>query len=512
MYGGTLLQTGELEGVEAWLRAAERWLDPAEVMEPREDGYEQPGIQAAEMVVDEIEFHRLPGAIAIHRAGQALMLGKVADTLKYARRALDLAPEDDFLRRGGAAVLQGLVLWTIGDLKAARQMYLEGIVYLQRAGYMADSTGAALALADIVIVQGHLREAISIYEQALRFASEHGEPNLRGTADMLVGMSELYLEQNNLQAAIHCLQRSKEQGEHTGLPQNRYRWRVAMARIRAAEGDLNGALDLLHEAERLYASDFSPNVRPVAALKGRIWVVQGRLDEALDWVRAQELSAEDELSYLHEYEHITLARILLAHYKRNRADYVIQETAALLERLLKEAQAGGRAKSEIEILILQALVQHVQGDISAALLPLRRALALAEPKGYLRIFVDEGSPMKQLLREAANQAITPSYTRKLLEAFNDEQPVSQVSSPLPVSQALIEPEVQPAKAFLVESLSQRELEILRLFKTELSGPEIARELVVALSTVRTHTKSIYSKLNVNSRRAAVKRAIELGLI
>src|SRR5258708_33608794 len=116
-------------------------------------------------------------------------------------------------------------------------------------------------------------------------------------------MGEVLGEGNDLNAAMQHLLRSKELGEHTGLPQNRYRWRVAMARIREAEGDLAGALDLLHEAERLYVSDFFPNVRPVAALVTRVWVAQGRLGEALDWAHAQGLSVEDDLSYLREFEH-----------------------------------------------------------------------------------------------------------------------------------------------------------------------------------------------------------------
>ena len=122
-----------------------------------------------------------------------------------------------------------------------------------------------------------------IYEQALRLASEHREPNLRGTADMLVGMSELYYEHNDLHSAAQCLLRAKEQGELTGLPQNRYRLRVAMARIRQAEGDPHEALGLLDEAERQFMGDFSPNVRPIAAMKARLYARQGRLDEALDW-------------------------------------------------------------------------------------------------------------------------------------------------------------------------------------------------------------------------------------
>ena len=196
---------------------------------------------------------------------------------------------------------------------------------------------------------------------------------------MLVGMSELYREQNDLQSATQCLIKSKAQGEHTGLPQNRYRWHVAMAGIRQAEGDLNGALDLLDEAERLYMSDFSPNVRPIAAMRARVWARQGRLEEALNWVLEQKLTAADDLSYLREFEHITLARILLACYQRDHADRSALEAAAalhnataLLDRLSTAADTGGRARSALEIRILQALNQHAQGNIPAALAPLSR--------------------------------------------------------------------------------------------------------------------------------------------
>ena len=168
--------------------------------------------------------------------------------------------------------------------------------------------------------------------------------------------------------------------------------------------------------------------------------------------------------------------------------------------------------SVIEILTLQALAYQMQGSTPAALETLSRTLALAEPQGYVRMFLDEGPSMAKLLGEAAERGIMQSYTNKLLGEFQDEGQQSGGSSQFIPSQPLIVPDVRPAKDILVEPLSQRELEILRLLETELSGPEIARELVIALSTVRTHTKSIYSKLNVNSRRAAVKRAIELGLI
>jgi LuxR family transcriptional regulator, maltose regulon positive regulatory protein len=262
-------------------------------------------------------------------------------------------------------------------------------------------------------------------------------------------------------------------------------------------------------------SDFSPDVRPIRALKIRVEVTQGRLDEALNWAREEGLSADDNLSYLHEFEHITLARVLLARSQHDREDRYILESMGLLERLLKAAQEGGRTGSAIEILVLLALAHQMQGDIPSALPLLERALMLAEPEGYIRIFLDEGADMLQLLRETIALGIMPGYSGKLLAAFDADQQGVEEGKPRFTSLAsssLIEPEVQPAKYVLVEPLSQRELDILRLFKTELSGPEIANELVIALSTVRTHTKSIYSKLNVNSRRAAVRRAIELGLI
>ncbi len=487
-YAGALLAGGELKGVEDRLRDAERWLDMTA------DGRERHQARSANMVVvDEEEFRRLPGAIAIYRAGQALALGDVPETVTYARRALELVPEEDHLGRGAATALLGLAYWTSGDLETAHRTYAEGMARVHKAGHLSDAISGAIARADIRIAQGRLHEAMRTYEQALQLATEQGEPVLRGTADLYVGMSELHREQNDLHAAMQCLLSSKELGERTGLPQNRSRWCVAMARIREAQGDLDGALDLLHEAERLYMRDFFPNVRPVAALKTRVRVAQGRLGEALGWAREQGLSAHDDLSYLREFEHITLARVLLARSKSDRADRSMREAIGLLERLLKAAEAGERMGSVIEILVLLSLAHQIQGDIPAALAPLERALTLAEPEGYVRIFVDEGPPMAVLLEAAAKHGTAPSYVRRLLAALG------KAEDRTPVKQGLIEP------------LSERELEVLRLLRTDLSGPDIARELMVSLHTLRTHTNNIYTKLGVNNRRAAVRRAEELGL-
>jgi LuxR family maltose regulon positive regulatory protein len=491
-YAHVLLATGHLEGVEDRLRDAERWLDTA---------------AEGMVVVDHEELRRLPGTIALARAGQAFARGDVPATVVYARRVLDLAPEDDQLTRGGAAGFLGLAAWANGELETAYQTFAGGMASLQQAGNIADAINGANILAAIRIGQGRLRDAMRTYEQGLQLGAGQGALVVRGSADMHVGMSELCCERNDLPAATQHLLRSRELGEHAAFTQNRYRSRVAMARIRQIQGDLLGALDLLDEAARLYMSDFSPNVRPIAALKARVWLAQGRLEEALEWVRAQRLSAHDELSYLREFEHITLVRVLLAQYVIQGAEAALVDAIGLLERLLHAAQAGARMGSQIEILVLQALAHHLQGDLATAQMPLSRALALGEPEGYVRLFVDEGPPMAHLLREVAAHGILPGYVGKLLAAFGQGPVVGQQEAPQPG----LAPGSQPLTP-LVEPLSQRELQVLRLFKTELDGPQIAGELVISLNTLRTHTKNIYTKLGVSNRRAAVRRAEELALL
>jgi LuxR family transcriptional regulator, maltose regulon positive regulatory protein len=487
-FAGALLSVGELEGVESRLRDAERWLDVTTGTDARSQA------RSAEMVVaDEEEYRRLPGMIELYRAAQALARGELPGTVRHARRALELAPGDDHLCRAGASGMLGLASWASGDLEAGHSAYAECMAGLRRAGHIADTFGCAIALADIRLVQGRLGEAMRTYEQALQHVPEQGGPVLRGTADMYVGMSGVHRERDDLHAATQQLLRSQELGEHTGLPQNRYRWRVAMARIRQAEGDLDGALDLLNEAERVYVGDFFPNVRPVPALRARVWIAQGSLGEALGWAREQGLSADDDLSYLREFEHITLARVLMARYQDERAERSVHEAIRLLERLLRAAEEGGRAGSVIEILVLRALAYQRRGDTPAALSCLERAVTLAEPEGYVRVFVDEGPPIASLLRVAAKQQTAGNYVRQLLAA------VTETEQNGPVKQALLEP------------LSERELDVLRLLGTELDGPAIARELMVSLNTVRTHTKHIYAKLAVTNRRAAVRRAAELDL-
>ncbi len=486
-YAYALFGGGEPGGVESRLQEAERWLGTK-------------ADTAGMVVVDEEEFRRLPSMIALLRAAQALASSDMPEAVKNARRVLDLAPEDAHLMLGGAASVLGLAAWASGDLEAARRMTADGMANVRQAGYISSAIGSALVLADIQIAQGCLHEAMTTYERGLQWATEPGAPVLRGAADMYVGMSDLHREHNDLKTATQHLLTSQTLGELARLPQNPYRWCAAMARIREAQGDLDDALDLLDQAERLYDGNFSPNVRPIAARKTRIWVGQGRLGEALGWARGQGLSVENELSYLHEFNHITLARVLLACYQRNHADGSISGVVGLLERLLKAAEERGGKGSVIEILVLQAIAYHAQGDLPAALLPLQHALALAEPQGFIRMFLDEGSSMLQLLRETSARKIKPDYTDKLLADFESEKRKSEDKPDLLLAQSLIEP------------LSQRELKILQLIAQGLSNREIGDRLFLALDTIKGHNRKIFDKLQVQSRTEAIARARELGLL
>ena len=494
-YALVSLTRGGLEGVESHLRNAERWMDMTEDINRRSEA------QAAGMViVDEEEFRRLPGMIALIRGARALARGDMPETVKYAQRAFDLATVDDYLTLGGAASQLGLAAWADGDLEVARRMTADGTANVRLAGYISSAIGGSIVLADIQIAQGCLHEAMTTYKRALQWATESGGLVLPGAADMHVGMSNLHYEHNDLITATQLLIESQAMGKLAELPQNPYRWHAAMARLQVAQGDLEGALDLLIQAERLYDGAFSPNLRPVATQKVRVWVAQGRLDEALDWAREHGLSVENEPSYLHEFDHITLARILLARYLSGHDDGSISGVMGLLERLLKAAEEGGRNGSVIEILVLQAILLHTKGDLTKALISLQHALELAEPEGYVRIFLDEGTKMQHLLTEASMLLIMPAYTKKLLTEFETSK-----------TRNVSKPELSPANR-LVEPLSAREIEILLLVAQGLSNKQIGERLFLALDTVKGHNRKIFDKLNVQSRTEAAARARELGLL
>jgi LuxR family maltose regulon positive regulatory protein len=221
----------------------------------------------------------------------------------------------------------------------------------------------------------------------------------------------------------------------------------------------------------------------------------------MDWVYEQGLFVNDDLSYLREFEHVTLARLLIAKYKSDRVERSILEAMGLLERLLKAAEESGRMGSVIETLVLQALAHEAQDNVPLALGPLERALALAEPEGYVRIFVDEGQPMARLLYEAVTRGVAPDHARRVLAAFPSAEPEQTDSLT-----------TQAPKSDLTEPLSERELEVLELIAEGLTNREIAARLYLSLNTVKGHTRNIYSKLGVHSRTQAVARARTFGIL
>ena len=439
------------------------------------------------VVLDPAEYARLPAVVETYSAALALVSGDLSGTLEHAEAALAGADSGDHLTLASASALRGLAAWTAGDLDAAHHAYRTASENLARAGHVADILGCAITLADIEMTEGKLARAQQTLEDALGLATSV-DPPLRGVADMHVGLSRVARERGDLAGAAEHLRRADELGESAGLPQNPYRWRVAMAHLRAAEGDTTAAVALLEEAERVYVGDFVPDVRPVAAARARVLIAAGDVSGAFAWARGRGIAAADPLAYVHEYEHVTLARILLA-------DQSLEQASALLERLLEAAEAGGRTGTVIEVLVLLALARAAAHDQDQALLSLERAVGLAEPAGYIQVFADAGSPLVALLHLLGRRHRNWTFLRHLAAVDATKPP----SGPGRTDQQLVEP------------LSSRELDVLRLLASDLDGPAIARELGVSLTTVRTHTQHVYAKLSVNNRRAAVRRAHQLNL-
>jgi LuxR family maltose regulon positive regulatory protein len=468
---GARMVTGDTDGGDELLDELERSLDA-----------DWPSVDM--IVHDHAEFRRIPVQAAMYRAGLALLHGDLTGTIAHGERAATLGGADDHLGLGAAAALIGLAQWTGGDLDAAHHQYAAAIDEFKLAGFLPGGVlGCSLGLADIQVAQGRLTAAMRTLRAGLDVAAANGQP--RGTADLHVGLAELHLERNELDAASEQLRTSLDMGEHLALGQHPYRWRVVDARLRAARGDYTGALDLLGEAERVYDTDYSPKIRPVTATTARVRLAAGDVDGVERWAADSGLGVDDEPVYLREYEHLTLARVLLA---TGRAP----DAARLLRRLLTAAEAGGREGSAIEALLLLALAHQADGDTAPAVSRIAEALTRAEPERYVRVFLGAGAPMTALLKTAVRHGRAAQQAAAILAAS---------ATPARAS-------VQPG---LVDELSSRELDVLRLLRSELSGPEIAAELVVSLNTIRTHTKNIFMKLGVNNRRAAVRRADELGL-
>jgi ATP/maltotriose-dependent transcriptional regulator MalT len=474
----SLMMSGDLDAAQARLDDAERALSA--------------GADAAGLAVtwaDTDELRAAPATISVYRASLAQARGDVPGTVRHARHAVDLAGPDDHLVRGAGNGFLGLAAWAAGDVPAALATFGDAVRSLHLAGNLVDELDSTIVLADMWLAAGRPGQARRLYEEALRSATGTGEPYPRATADLHVGLAELDRELDDLTGAEAHLESARVLGERGSITENRHRWSLATAQVHAARGDHDAALRLLDRAESLYRRGFYPDVRPIAAMKARVRIAAGDLAPVAAWADDRGLGLGADPGYLYEYEHLTLVRLRLA---QNRD---LGATVGLLDRLHTAASRAGRPGSLLEIGLLLALAHQANDDLPRALAVLERSVAEApEPANHRRLYLDEGSPVRALLRHAATDGRSEAirgWARQLL----DREPAPDAGPPP-----------------LADPLSPRELQVLRLLGGELTGPEIARELYVSLNTLRSHTKRIFTKLDASTRATAVRRARERGLL
>jgi LuxR family maltose regulon positive regulatory protein len=438
------------------------------------------------------EADRIRGYVSGIRAHVAFIRGTVSTTIECAYDALEKLSEADHSMRATTATILGAAQGFIGDFAAAAQSFEEARATAQASGNHFGVMLASSALAQLEVAQGHLGRAERIYRDALRLVEK---PTRRwrspGVGYVYVGLAEILREWNKLEEAARYAEEGVALCKILGQAEILMPSYVALARVQRARGDVNGAIATLQEARQVASEMSTWSVDTVALHQARLRLAQGDLTAALRWMHESGLSTDDALSFHQEAGHLTLVRVLIARGELDRA-------SGLLMRLLEAAESSGRWGSVIEMLMLQALILHERAETDQALLALERALSLAEPEGYVRTFVDEGAPMAALLQEAAARGMASEYVGQLLDVLGREG--IGKASPRAHTPALIEP------------LSERELEVLRLIAVGLSNPEIAEHLYVSTNTIKAHAKSIYRKLDVHNRTQAVNRARELELL
>jgi LuxR family maltose regulon positive regulatory protein len=378
-----------------------------------------------------------------------------------------------------------------GEMLAAADSFDIAIGHFLKADNVLFAVRGMVVLAQIKVRLGRLLEAIEINEQALQLIAQRGKPLFRSIAMLHRNLSQILCEQGDLEAAWYHLNQSAKQSEQAGEIESEHGHDVAKATLAWASGDLAAAEEHLDRATANYRPGRMAEYAPIEAIKCRIWLVQGELSRAQDWATQHKLSATDEPAFLREYEHLTLARLYMATYRRNKERTLLEDTFSLLNRLLQSARADKRMGSEIECLLLLALAENAQSNRQDAMTHLANSLRLAQPQGYMQLFVREGAPLADLLKTAVSHNIAPDYATRLLAALG-ETAVQQQS--------------------LVDPLSERELEILQLIATGLKNKKIAATLFLSVNTVHYHTKNLYSKLGVNSRTQAISRAKALNLL
>ena len=445
------------------------------------------------------------GWAAVIRGNMVRYTGDLVRTVALAHEALDLLPETEVIGRATALVYTAHAYHVSGDATLEIERLVVGTLAPARAsGNLFSILRSLTLLARLYVLQGRLREAATLYEEAVRVI---GGPEvlqvLSSGPACPFGLAEVLYEWNKLEEAEQQLAQGMRLLEGTTLVDADFitLGYTALARLQQARGQAGQALATLDAFAHLaHTRHFVPHlVARGVAMRAQVELSQGNLTAAMCWADASGLTPDDAPSYPREREYLILARVRVAQGRSDPHSSSLQEALRLLERLLHGAEINARMGSVLEILIVHALALDAQGNRHGALTTLERALRLGAPEGYIRLFVDEGAPMRALLRLAHARGITPNYVATLLLTFEEQSPSDH---PLKTDDPMS----------LVELLTVREYEVLRLLEAGASNRTIAQRLVVSLGTVKKHVSNIYGKLGVQSRTQAVARARVLHLL
>jgi LuxR family maltose regulon positive regulatory protein len=474
MYATLALMAGQTTGVEEKLQAAEAALTAA--------------LQGAEPVD---KTRDLIGQIAAARATIALTRYQPEAMITQAHRALEYLHPDNLPSRVRAIWTLGFAHQVQGDRAAARQAFTEAVAISQASGNIRFTIVATISLGVIQEFENHLYQAAETFRTGLKLAGDHPQPFEN---EGHLGLARIFYEWNDLEAAKQHGQQSLQLARQFDHVIDRFViCEVFLARLKLAQGDVAGAAAMLAETEQsVRQNNFVHRIPEVAAAQVLVLLRQGNLPKAAHLAQTHDLP-------------FSLARVHLAQGDPSAA-------LAVLGPLRRQMETKGWVDEQLKVMVLQVVAFYAHGEKDQAVQLLGDALTLAEPGGFIRIFVDEGAPMAQLLLDAASHGVMQEYIGKLLAAFEAEKRRSEDKPDLPPAKLLIETEAHPAKDLLVEPLSQRELKILQLIAQGLSNREIGERLFLALDTIKGHNRKIFDKLQVQSRTEAVARARELGLL
>jgi LuxR family maltose regulon positive regulatory protein len=461
----------------------------------------EPLLARVEALLDQVaaaQQSAMRGDVAALRAWVAFRQGAFTAAITCFREALACLPAQAHSQRGVNFMFLGDALQQVGETRQAAASYATSIPLCRQADNIAAVMGATLKLAMAYRTLGALRHAYAALQEA--WAAVHTRsPQPPSIVYLHLGLGDVTYEQNELdQAAIHIQAGLELVWQRHTLTHVQPLLLLAQARLRLAQGDPAGACAILQQVDEEPQVQSDDRVAALVTLRRvQIWLLQGDLTAAQDWSAA--LDPPDPALFSGELLLISQARVLLARGCAEKDSAALDAALALLEQLQTSAQAAGRAGHLLLIRILQALTHAALDQRQPALAALAQALTLAAPEGFVRVFLDEGAAMANLLTEAITRRVVPTYASRLLAAF-------PASPPAPADRTA------QAQARLVEPLTERELDVLRLLAAGQPNRAIAARLVLATGTVKVHTRNIYGKLGVSNRTQAVTRAQKLGLL